>query len=97
MKIQKVQIPPDVKGSRKMVENMRFKIAETLSTKYPDDSHPLSSSAAVISTTGGCGNLDGLEILNRVRDHLDSMNSGRLKTAFGMIDAAAKVYAYSAE
>ena len=81
----------DITGSREMVETMRSKIVDTLSVAYQSDSHSPSSSTNAVSTTGEFSEPDGFEILNRVRNQLDTMNSGKLRTALGVIDAASKV------
>lgn len=78
-------------GSRQIVENVRNKLVETLNLEYPDRSHSTSTSKNARSVSGGCEDADGFEILNRVHGRLESMKSGKLKTALGVIDAAAKV------
>lgn len=86
---------PGLTGSRPIVENMRSKIVETLNVEYPDRLRFPSTSANAVSTTGGSEKPDGFEILNRVLNQLDSMKSGKLRMALGVIDAAAKVCFYS--
>ena len=90
IKAQNARTPPNVTGSRKMVEDMRSKIADTLGVEYAKNSH--SHPSSVNTAPNGCSEQEGFELLDRVRDQLDSMNSGKLKTALGAIDAAAKVY-----
>ena len=70
---------------------MRSKIVETLGVDYASDPRRSSSSTTVVSSSGGSDEPDGFEILNRVRDQLDSMNSGKLRAAMGVMDAASKV------
>ena len=84
-------------GSRQMVENMRNKLVETLNVECPDRTYVVSTSNDAGLVTGGCGDVDGFEILDKVQNRLESMNSGKLKTALGVIDAAAKVSRCSAD
>ena len=72
-----------------MVEDIRHSITNTLGAEYAHMSHSPSSSN-MVSTTAGCDEADGFEILNRVRNQLESMNSGKLKAALGLMDSAAK-------
>ena len=92
IKGQKARIRPNVTNSRKMVEDIRsnLKIADTLGAEYANSSH--SHSSSVNPNSNECSEQEGFEVLNRVRDQLDSMNSGKLKVALGAIDAAAKVH-----
>ena len=69
---------------------MRSKIADTLGAEYSNSSH--SHSSSVNPNSNECSEQEGFELLDRVRDQLDSMNSGKLKTALGAIDAAARGY-----
>lgn len=75
---------------------MRSKIMETLSVEYPDKSRSPPVSRLTIPATGGvgCEEPDGFEILNQVRCQLDSLKTGRVKFALGMIAAASKVCLY---
>ena len=91
IKAQMARLTPDVMGSRKMVETIRSKIVENLGVEYPSRSHSPSSSANAVASTSGFGELDGFEILHRVRNRLDSMNSGKLRAALKVIDAASQV------
>lgn len=88
IKAHNARIPPNVTGSRKMVEDVRSTIAGTLGAEYGNNS-PLSANS--VATTTGCDESEGFEILNKVRNQLESMNGGKLKTALGLIDSAAKV------
>ena len=87
----------DVAGSRKLVETMRSKISDTLGVDYPIRAHSPSSSVNVVSTTGENSELDGFETLSRVRNQLESMNSGKHRMALSVIDAASKVCPHSAK
>ena len=86
----------DITGSRQMVEMMRSKIVDTSSVAYHSGSHSPSLSANAVSTSGEFSEPDGVEIQYRVRNQLDSMNSEKLRTALGVIDAASKVCTHPA-
>ena len=76
---------------------MRNKLVETLNVECPDRTYVVSTSNDAGLVTGGCGDVDGFEILDKVQNRLESMNSGKLKAALGVIDAASKVSRYKAE
>ena len=90
----------DVAGSRKLVETMRSKISDTLGVDYPISAHSPSSSVnavSKVSTTGENSKADGFETLSRVRNQLESMNSGKHRMALSVIDAASKLCPHSAK
>jgi len=93
VKTQEARISPDLTGSRQIVENVRSKIVETLNAEYPDKSLVPSIPTYAVDAIGPdvYEEPDGFEVLTRVRNQLDSMKSGKLKVALGVIDAAAKV------
>ena len=68
---------------------MRYTITGTLGAEYANNPHS-PSSENMVSTTSGYDEAEGFEILNRVRNQLESMNSGKLKAALGLMDSAAK-------
>ena len=69
----------DLENSRQMMMRMRTRIAETLDAKN------------AVDTRGDLGELDNFGILSRVQSRLESMKSGKLKAALGVMDVAAKV------
>ena len=97
IKAETARFTHDVTGSRKLVETMRSKISDTLGVDYPISAHSAASSVNAVSTTGENSELDGFETLSRVRNQLESMNSGKHKMALSVIDAASKVRPHSAK
>lgn len=74
-----------------MVENVRSRVSVAVRDEYVAKTHSHSSSPSAVSAADGCDDPDGFAVLNRVRDQLDSMKSGKFRTVLGVIDAAAKV------
>lgn len=68
---------------------MRAKMMGTLGVEYLDRPHPTSGYRNTL--VGGYEEPDGFATLNRVQTHLNSMRSGKLKTALRVLGAAARV------
>ena len=96
--VLQLQIKADVRqassklsDSRRTVEDMHSKLVDTLNIQFPGRSRAPSTHPNAITDEDDRDRPGGLEILDKVQSRMDSLNSGKLKAAFGIMDSAARV------